>query len=340
VSTAAAAEALPDPERRRVRAPGGIAGFIFVRILLGILTLFVISLLVFATTQLLPGDPARARLGKEATPAAVAAIDKRLGLDRPAWKQYTSWLGGLLHGDLGESLTTEQPIWNDLSTRLRNTLFLVFVSAAISIPLAIFLGSLAALKRDGLFDEICSFTMRLLSSIPEFVVAILLVTLFSTTVFTVLPAISLIPPGADPYYDMSIVWLPMLTLVLVVTPYVALIQRGAMVEVLESEYIEMARLKGVPERTVLWRHGLPNALGPTFQVIALNLAYLAGGIIVVETVFQWAGIGVAMRNAVYNRDFPTAQAVAMIIAGVYVVVNLVADVATVLVTPRLRTKYK
>ncbi len=332
------AEALQDPGRRRIRAPGGIAGFIFIRIALGILTLWVISLLVFAATQALPGDPARARLGKEATPDAVAAIDKRLGLDRPKWKQYTAWVGGLLQGDLGESLTTEQPIWKDLSTRVRNTAFLVAVSALISIPLGIALGSLAALKRDGVFDESSSFLLRGLAAMPEFVVGLLLVVLFATTVFTVLPAVSIIPPGADPYEDMSKVWLPAATLVIAVVPYVSLIMRAAMVEVLESEYIEMARLKGVPERQVVWRHALPNALGPAFQVIALNLAYLAGGVIVVESVFQWSGIGIAMRDAVLNRDFTTAQACAMIIASVYVVTNLIADIATILVTPRLRTR--
>jgi len=333
------APAVAGPGRRGVRGRGGVARFVLRRVLLGALTLAVISVIVFAATQLLPGDPARARLGKNATPAAVAAIDQRLGLKRPALTQYLDWAGGLLHGNLGISLASEHPIWDDLGPRVYNSAFLVLVSALFSIPLAILIGSFAALHRDGLFDEISAFVQRGLAALPEFVVGLLLIALFATTVFKgLLPAVSIIPPGADPYYDLSKIWLPVATLVAAVTPNVALIMRASMIEVLESDYVEMARLKGVPERQVVWRHALPNALGPAFQVIALNLAYLAGGVIVVESVFSYSGIGVAMRDAVLNRDFTTAQAVAMMIAAVYVVTNLVADVATILVTPRLRTR--
>jgi peptide/nickel transport system permease protein len=320
--------------------PRGIARFIVVRVLLGVATLAAVSIIVFASTQALPGDPARAKLGRDAPPAAVAAIDKQLGLNRPAAVQYLSWVGGLLHGDLGESLTSDRPIWDDLSSRLENSAFLVLVSALISIPLAILIGVLSALWRDGLFDEGMSFLQRALSSVPEFVVGLLLIALFATSVFRLLPAVSLVPPGVNPWDVWEKLWLPTATLVAAVTPNVALIVRAAMIEVLESEYIEMARLKGVSERDVLVRHALPNALGPTFQVIALNLAYLAGGVIVVESVFSYSGIGVALRDAVTNRDFTTVQAVAMIIATVYVVTNLLADIATILVTPRLRTRLR
>jgi peptide/nickel transport system permease protein len=320
--------------------PRGIARFIVVRVLLGVATLVAVSIIVFASTPALPGDPARAKLGRDAPPAAVAAIDKQLGLNRPAAVQYLSWVGGLLHGDLGESLTSDRPIWDDLSSRLENSAFLVLVSALVSIPLAILIGVLSALWRDGLFDESMSFLQRALSSVPEFVVGLLLIALFATSVFRLLPAVSLVPPGVNPWDVWEKLWLPTATLVAAVTPNIALIVRAAMIEVLESEYIEMARLKGVSERDVLLRHALPNALGPTFQVIALNLAYLAGGVIVVESVFSYSGIGVALRDAVTNRDFTTVQAVAMIIAAVYVVTNLLADIATILVTPRLRTRLR
>jgi peptide/nickel transport system permease protein len=326
------------PGRRAFRGPRGIAGFIFRRVLLGILTLFIISIVVFAATQALPSDPARARLGKDATPASLAALREQLHLDRSAPRQYVDWLGGLLHGDLGTSLISDKPVWDDLSDRVKNSAFLVFVSAIVSIPLSIVIGSYAALRRDSVFDSVSGLVMLALASMPEFVVGILLVALFATTVFKVLPAVSLIPPGASPYYDMEKIWLPALTLILAVTPYVGRIMRASMVEVLESEYVEMARLKGMSERIVVRRHALPNALGPTFQVIALNLAYLAGGVIVVESVFNYPGIGVALRDAVQNRDFVTTQAIAMIIATVYVFLNLLADIATILVTPRLRTR--
>src|SRR5439155_926485 len=176
------------------------------------------------------------------------------------------------------------------------------------------------------------------AALPEFVVGVALVVLFATTVFHFLPAITLIPPGGRPWDQPIAIILPTLTLVLAVTPYVVRIMRASMVEVLESDYVEMARLKGLPERIVLRRHALPNALGPTFQVIAINLAYLAGGVIVVEYIFNYAGIGGALRDAVANRDIPVVQALAMAIASLYVVLNLLADIATILVTPRLRTR--
>lgn len=331
--------AVPLAQRRVFRLrPRGIAGFLLVRSLLAALTLVVISVIVFAATQLLPGNAARAKLGKQATPQSVAALEQQLGLNKPALEQYRHFVGGLLRGDPGTSLTSGQPIMADLGPRLVNSGFLVVVAALISIPLSLLLGSWAATRRDGVLDEISTFVQRVLASIPEFVIGLAMIAIFATSVFRVLPAVSLIAPGRRPWNDLSGVWLPALTLVLVVTPNIALIMRAAMIEVLESDYVETARLSGVPERRLVVRHALPNALGPAFQVIALNLAYLAGGVIVVESVFSYSGIGVAMRDAVLNRDFPTAQVVTMIITAVYIVTNLAADVATILVTPRLRTR--
>jgi peptide/nickel transport system permease protein len=221
---------------------------------------------------------------------------------------------------------------------LVNSSALVLVAAVVSIPLSIAIGSWAALKREKTFDVVTSNLMLVLAAVPEFVVAVLLVIVFATTVLTVLPATSPIAPGQRPWDLPSQLVLPTAALVIAVAPYVARIMRASMVEVLESDYVEMARLKGLPERTVLMRHALPNAIGPVFQVIAINLAYLAGGVVVIEYVFNYAGIGTALQDAVVNHDLPVVQALAMLIAGVYVVLNLLADVATILVTPRLRTR--
>jgi peptide/nickel transport system permease protein len=317
---------------------GGIAAFIVRRLLLGVLVLFLVSILVFVATQAL-GDPVKAILGRDATPDKVAALHKTLHLDHSVLGQYFSWLGGLLHGDLGTSLAAQEPVTQLLGDRLVNSAVLVLCAAVVSIPLSIALGSWAALRREKTFDTVSSNLMLVLAALPEFVVAVLLVILFATTVFNgLLPAISTIPPGQRPWQVPDALVLPTATLVIAVAPYVARIMRASMVEVLESDYVEMARLKGMPERTVLIRHALPNAIGPVFQVIAINLAYLAGGVVVVESVFNYSGIGKALQSAVVNQDLPVVQALAMLIAGVYVVLNLLADVATILVTPRLRTR--
>jgi len=320
---------------------GGIGGFIVRRLLLGILVLFLVSVVVFIATQAL-GDPARAILGRDATPERLAALQRQLNLNDSLLGQYFSWLGGILHGDWGDSLAAQQPVCcgnsSVLHDRIVNSSALILCAAVVSIPLSIAIGSYAALRREKAFDTITSNLLLLLAALPEFVVAVLLVILFATTVFKWLPAISQVPPGGHPWDNADILILPTLTLVIVVAPYVARIMRASMVEVLESDYVEMARLKGLPERTVLIRHGLPNAIGPVFQVIAINLAYLAGGVVIVEYVFNYPGIGSALRDSVLNNDIPMVQALAMLIAGVYVVLNLMADVATILVTPRLRTR--
>ena len=318
---------------------GGIAGFVVRRLLLGVLVLFLVSIVVFAATQALPGDPARSILGRTATPASLKALREQLGLGGSALSQYVNWITGLLHGDAGNSLAAQEPVSDLLGDKVVNSAFLVFCAGIISIPISIAIGSYAALKRDRAFDVTSSVSTLVFAALPEFVTGIALVVIFATNVFTgFLPAITIIPPGARPWDDMKAMILPTATLVLAVTPYVVRIMRASMIEVLESDYVEMARLKGLPERTVMIRHALPNALGPTFQVIAINLAYLAGGVIVVEYVFNYAGIGGALTNAVSTQDIPVVQALAMLIAAIYVVLNLMADIATILVTPRLRTR--
>jgi peptide/nickel transport system permease protein len=318
--------------------PSGVWGFILRRLLLGIVVLILVSVLVFLATQALPGDPARAILGRSATPASLAALRRQLHLDRPVIEQYWIWITGLLHGNLGTSLAAQEPVSTLLAPRLVNSGVLLALAAVLSIPLSIAIGAWAALKREKAFDQASSNLLLALAALPEFVVALILVILFATTVSHVLPAISTVPPGSRPWNNWVALILPTLTLVIAVAPYVARIMRASMVEVLESDYVEMARLKGLPERTVLIRHALPNALGPVFQVIALNLAYLAGGIIVIEFVFNYTGIGSATAEAVVNHDLPVIQALAILLAAVYVVLNLLADVATILVTPKLRTQ--
>ncbi len=318
--------------------PGGVTGFIIRRLLLGILVLVLVSVVVFLATQALPGDPARAILGRQANPASLAALRRQLHLDRPLLDQYWTWVTGLLHGNLGTSLAAQEPVSTLLGPKIVASGVLVLIAAVVSIPLSIAIGSWAALKREKIFDTASSNLLLVLAALPEFVVAVVLVILFATTVSNVLPAVSTIPPGSHPWDNWAALVLPALTLVIAVAPYVARIMRASMVEVLESDYVEMARLKGLTERTVLIRHALPNALGPVFQVIALNLAYLAGGIVVVEYVFNYTGIGSAIQEAVINHDLPVVQALAMLIAAVYVVLNLLADVATILVTPKLRTR--
>jgi peptide/nickel transport system permease protein len=318
--------------------PSGVWGFILRRLLLGIVVLILVSVLVFLATQALPGDPARAILGRSATPASLAALRRQLHLDRPVIEQYWIWITGLLHGNLGTSLAAQEPVSTLLAPRLVNSAVLLALAAVLSIPLSIAIGAWAALKREKAFDQASSNLLLALAALPEFVVALILVILFATTVSHVLPAISTVPPGSRPWNNWVALVLPTLTLVIAVAPYVARIMRASMIEVLESDYVEMARLKGLPERTVLIRHALPNALGPVFQVIALNLAYLAGGIIVIEFVFNYTGIGSATAEAVVNHDLPVIQALAILLAAVYVVLNLLADVATILVTPKLRTQ--
>jgi peptide/nickel transport system permease protein len=335
----------PAPGGSTTQAPPGPAvggsaiwGFILRRLLLGAFVLVLVSIVIFLATQALPGDTARAILGRSATPASLAALREQLHLNRPLVVQYLTWAGGLFHGDAGTSMAAQEPVSRLIADRLVNSAVLVLCAGLISIPLSVLIGAYAALWRDKAFDVVTSLSTLVLAALPEFVVGVTLVVLFATTVTHLLPAVSIIAPGTRPWDQPVALILPTLTLVIAVTPYVARIMRASMIEVLESDYVEMARLKGLSERIVIQRHALPNALGPTFQVIALNLAYLAGGVIVVEYVFNYAGIGGALRDAVSSRDLPVIQALAMLIAGLYVVLNLLADIATILVTPRLRTR--
>jgi peptide/nickel transport system permease protein len=307
------------------------------RIGLGVLTLWLVSLVVFAAVIALPGDAATAILGKTATPDRVAALREQLHLNESVVTQYTQWLKGILTFDFGNSAATQQPVTQILSDRVANSAFLVFVASIIAIPLSIVLGVWMAMKRDRAVDSVTSTATLVLAALPEFVIGICLVLIFATGLFHIFPAVSLLAPGEKAWQDPQVVVLPAATLILAVVPYISRIMRGSTIEVLESEYVTMARLKGLPERQVIWRHAVPNAIVPAIQVTALQLAWMAGGVVVVESVFQYPGIGAALVDAVGNRDIVVVQTVTMLAAGIYVALNLAADLATIVVTPRLRT---
>jgi peptide/nickel transport system permease protein len=315
-----------------------LARLIARRLALGVLTLFLISLVVFAAVLALPGDAATAILGREATPDRIAALRDQLNLNDSVISQYLSWIGGVLTGSFGDSAATQEPVSELLSDRVANTAFLVFVAAVVAVPLSIGIGVWTAMRRDRSVDHVVSTSTLVMAALPEFVIGIGLILVFATSLFHWFPAVSLLAPDEKAWSDPSVVVLPAATLVLAVTPYISRIMRGSMIEVLESEYVTMARLKGLPERTVIWRHAVPNAIVPAIQVTALQLAWMAGGVVVVEFVFSYPGIGSAFIDAVDNRDMPVVQTITMLAAGIYVVLNLLADLATIAVTPRLRTE--
>lgn len=304
---------------------------------LGLLTVWLVSVLIFLGTQVLPGNSAQAILGKRATPERLAAMEAQLNLDAPIHEQYLRWLGGVLSGDPGISLASQQPVWELLSDKVVNSAFLMLVAALVAVPLAILLGAWAAVRRDRAADHAISTTTLVLAAVPEFVVGVLLVLLLATAVFQVFPAVSLLAPGEYPWNHLDAVALPALTLILAATPYISRIMRGSMVEVLTSEYVQMARLKGLSERQVIWRHAVPNALVPAVQVSALILAWMAGGVVLVEYVFAYPGIGGALVDSVDNQDIPVVQFLGLLAAALYVVLNLLADVISILLTPRVRT---
>ena len=312
---------------------------ILIRIGLGLLTLLLVSIVVFAATQALPGDPAQAILGREAADKArYEALRQQLNLDEPLINQYGGWLGGVVRGDMGTSIVQSGvPVTTLLRDRVINSATLVLIAALLSIPLSIVIGAFSAVRRDSKLDSSVNLLNLMLAALPEFVIGIALVLLFAITVFNWLPAVSRIDPGVPVSQQLELFILPAITLALAVLPYVSRMMRASTIEVLESEYIMMARLKGLAGRVVLWRHAMPNAIVPTLQVIAINLAWLAGGIVTVEYLFGFPGIGSALVDAVANRDLPMVQALVLLIAAVYVVLNLLADVATILINPRLRT---
>jgi peptide/nickel transport system permease protein len=307
------------------------------RAAIGVLTLFLVSVVIFVATEVLPGNAASAILGHNNTsPQRLHALEARLHLNRPKVVQYWDWLSGLLTGHLGTSLGNGRPVWSLVEPKLINSAVLVLLAGVIGSLLGVGLGALAALRKDGVLDHTSSLVALAVTALPEFVVAIGLVTVLATAVWRVLPAVSLIPPGTYAWQEPRLLILPTLTLVIIVVPYTMRMMRAAMIESLGSEYVEMARLKGVPEWRVVLVHALPNAIAPTIQVIGLGFLYLAGGIVVVEYVFNFPGIGQELVYAVDGRDIPVIQFVVIVLGAFYVFVNIASDVVALLATPRRR----
>jgi peptide/nickel transport system permease protein len=323
------------PALRRSQAHP-IVDLVWRRGLIGLFTLLVVSIVVFAATQILPGNAAYSVLGRSATPGRLRALELQLHLNRPAIAQYWTWLSGLFHGRLGNSLANGLPVWGQIAPRLVNSAGLVFIAGAIGTVLGITLGAVAALRKGSWFDNVSAVLSLAVTALPEFVIAITLVIIFATIVTHLLPAVSLLPPGTYFWNEPKDLVLPIATLVLVIIPYIFRMMRAAMIEALESDYVEMARLKGVPPWRVVLVHALPNAIAPTIQVVGLNFLYLAGGIVIVEVVFDYPGIGQGLYNAVLNRDIPEIQFIVLVLAAFYVFMNIVTDVIALLATPRRR----
>ncbi|WP_256868391.1 ABC transporter permease [Candidatus Entotheonella palauensis] len=313
----------------------GLLGLIGKRLGFGLLTLFVISLIISLGMELLPGDLAEAILGQAATPDTVAAFRRELGLDQSAPKRYLQWLGGVLQGDLGTSLANQREIAELIGGRLRNTLFLAVVAAVMSVPLAVILGVLAALYRDTWFDKSISIATLSTISFPDFFIAYILIVLLAVT-YRVFPVISKVAPSMTLGEQLYAVALPAITLTLVVAAHMMRMTRAAIINLLSSPYIEMAQLKGLSRTRIIVHHALPNALSPIINVIVINLAFLIVGVVVVEVVFVYPGLGQLFVDSVSKRDLPVVQACTLIFAAVYVLLNLTADVLSMISNPRLR----
>lgn len=304
------------------------------RLGLGVLTLLAVSLLIFGATELLPGDFAEAVLGQAATPETVAAIRRQLGLDEPFVVRYWGWLSGAVTGDFGTSLANpDRRVADMIGVRLGNTLFLAAYAAAMAIPLSLVLGVLAALWRNSAFDRGVNAGALTAISFPEFFVAYVLILWLGQSGW--FPTMARVPDAADLGDRLWRTFLPALTLTLVVTAHMMRMTRAAIINLLASPYIEMARLKGLSPLRVILRHALPNAIAPIANVIAINMAYLITGVVVVEVVFVYPGLGQLIVDSVSRRDIAVVQAVALIFAAAYVLLNLAADVVSTLSNPRL-----
>lgn len=302
-----------------------------------LITLFVVSVLVFLATQALPGDPARAILGRSADESRLQLLRDRLGLDKPLVEQYTSWFGGVLRGDLGESPINGAPVTTAISSRVTNSLWMMLLVTVVVVPLSVAVALIAARRPDGILDRVVNLSSMAIAALPEFVVGIVVVAVFATSVFHWFPAVSVTYGSDSVMSDPKVMVLPALTLAILISPYLIRLMRASATEVLESDYIRTATLRGVVGRRLLVRHALPNIAPPLMQAVVLTTVYLVGGVVIVETVFNYPGMGLALVEAVRLRDMPTIQALALIIAGLYLVLTTVADVFTVLVTPKMRT---
>ena len=306
---------------------------------LGLLTLFVVSIVIFSSLEMLPGGFAEAILGQGATPETVAAFNHEIGLDRPATARYVEWIGGVLHGDFGYSYaglggSIKRSVTELIAPRLYNTFFLAIMTAIIAVPLSLFLGIMAALYRNSWYDRIVNTVTLTTIATPEFFIAYLLMFFFAIKHrwFYSLSTVSDSTPVLEHMYRAA---LPALTLTLVIVAHMMRMTRAALINLLASPYMEMAQLKGVPRREAIMKHALPNAWAPIATVIAFNLAYLVVGVVVVEVVFTYPGIGQLMVDSVTSRDIPVVQGCALIFAATYILLNLTADIVSIATNPRL-----
>ena len=306
------------------------------RLAYAVLTVLLATLLVFVALQALPGNLATQVLGQNATPAAVARLQASLHLDRPAWERYVDWLGGAVHGDFGQSLLSGQSVMSEAGLYMRNTGLLTLIVIAVGVPLSLILGVIAGLRRDRWPDFVISGGSLIGMSVPAFTVATVLILLFAVKL-NWLPAVVTAGPTASLSALMSAIWLPAASLAVGMAAYIVRMMRTSVIDVMASDYVTMARVRGLSYRRVLLRHMLPNAMLPTLNVIAINIAWLVGGVVVVETVFNYPGIGTLMLEAVRTRDLPVLMFIAVLGSVTYVVCNLLADLAAIWFNPRLRT---
>ncbi len=305
------------------------------RIALGLLLLLVVSVVIFLGIEALPGDTAQAILGQSATPVALANMREALGLNDPPLTRYGQWLWGLLHGDLGTSLTNQLPIGPAIARRLGNTMFLAGAAAAIAVPLALILGIIAARYAGRWPDKVISAATLATVSLPEFVAGYFVIYIL-TQLIPVFQPVALVLPGMGFWAKLQAVALPVIVLVLVVLAHMMRMTRAAILNVMESAYIETAELKGLSPMRIIWHHAFPNAIAPIVQVVVLNLAYLVVGVVVVEVVFSYNALGQYLIDHVTKRDLPVVQAVGMVFATAYISLNILADVLAILANPRLR----
>ncbi|KPQ08461.1 MAG: peptide/nickel transport system permease protein [Rhodobacteraceae bacterium HLUCCA12] len=305
------------------------------RLALGLLLLFAASILIFVGTEILPGDVAQAVLGQTATEQALANMRAQMGLDQPAVVRYFQWLGGALQGDFGVALSNGRDIADSISRRLGNTMFLASVAAVVAVPLAIFLGLLAVRYRDRWPDRLISGITLTSISLPEFLLGYIIMFVFSVQLGW-FPSVSNINAGMSLGQKLNAVALPAMVLTLVVLAHMMRMTRAAILNVMQSAYIETAELKGLRRFNVIARHAMPNSIAPIVNVVMLNLAYLVVGVVVIEVVFVYPGMGQYLVDHVTKRDVPVVQACGLIFASVYIGLNLVADIVSILSNPRLR----
>ena len=313
-----------------------IARLIAQRFILALLTLLLVSFLIFAVLEILPGDVTTRILGRDATPETIAILRERMQLDDPALVRYGRWLWGALQGDFGQSLVSSRSVAEVLGPRLVNTAFLSVYAFILYVPLATIPAIIQAIRRDRPVDQALSVVTLVLLSIPDFLLGTLLLLAF-VLLIPVLPAMSTVDQTSDFLEYLRATTLPALTLAIVMAVYAVRMLRDNLIEVLDADYIRMAELRGVPAGRVVWRHALPNALVPTLNVTALNLAYLVGGVVVVEKVFSYPGFGSLLVDSLQLRDFPLIEATILLSASVYIAANFIADACAIILNPKLRT---